>query len=484
MSTGGQLSDTPSVQASGVSRALRSVIKASFAWDLMVFLVLWPVWWLLGIDQLLPPFFLAWEMGRLLLQRRRLECSLAIGLAALSLAWCLVPLPWVQRQYLDNWLKTLATFGSQAFVIFLFWNAVRSADDWWKVVRGLNVVAAWVAGGGLVFALGLWRGTWTSALGRALPASWTQSEFFSSISLRALGSVGNPDSLLGIRLSSLALHPSGLSMLGLLFIPFVVWRLWHARGWRRVAQGAILAGLCLCLVWSESRFAYLAFAAACVAVLGIEKGWFARRPWLVPLAVGVLAVLVIVLLVVYPGWSRIVRVVSDLATAWRPGSWRARLRVYEETLRLIPQHPLAGWGVAVRIPGMRSTFSAGSHSGYLAMLFQHGVVGLALYVGLWLAVWREIVHGLHGRAMPRWFALRFPWLMSAAAMFALNIRELADGWRWDQLVAMTVWTLWGLILVAPRLGVGTGAQTPCPEGAAPAPSAQRTRAQCGQEVDQ
>jgi O-antigen ligase len=322
--------------------------------------------------------------------------------------------------------------------------------------------------------------------GRALPASWTQSEFFSSISQRALGSVGAPDSLLGIRLSSLALHPSGLSMLGLLFIPFVLWRLWHARGWLRVAQGAILAGLCLCLVWSESRSAYVAFSAACVVVLGIEKGWArkaARRPWLVPLVVGVLAVLVIVLLVVYPGWSRIVRVVSDLASAWRPGSWRARLRVYEETLRLIPQHPLAGWGVAVRIPGMRSTFSAGSHSGYLSMLFQHGVVGLALYVGLWFAVWREIVYGLHGRAMPRWLALRFPWLMSAAAMLALNIRELADGWTWDQLVAMTVWTLWGLILVAPRLGVGTGAQTPCPEGAAPVPSAQRTRAQDGKVVD-
>jgi hypothetical protein len=41
--------------------------------------------------------------------------------------------------------------------------------------------------------------------------------------------------------------------------------------------------------------------------------------------------------------------------------------------------------------------------------------------------------------------------MAAVAMLSFNIHEAANTWWWDQLVTVTIWAMWGLILAAPRL---------------------------------
>ena len=114
---------------------------------------------------------------------------------------------------------------------------------------------------------------------------------------------------------------------------------------------------------------------------------------------------------------------------------------------LLPKHPIAGWGVTQRIAGLPSDYSAGSHSSILGMLFQHGIIGVSLYAAFWVSIWRDIVKGLSTRkASSSWFSF---WLMAAVAMASFNLRALADKWWWDQVLTMTLWSLWGLILVGP-----------------------------------
>jgi len=414
-----------------------------------LYLILWPLWWILGIEQLLPPFFVAWETLRYLVRTRgRFFTNGTIRWAFLLALWWLVPVGWVKREHLDIFLKETATAWSQVLVLLLFWNGLRTVKDWWRVVRGLEILAAYVAFGGLIFILGLWRGEILSLVGGALPASLVESSaFFTSISFRTLGTMSSEENLLFQRVSSLALQFSGLSLVTLLLIPFTTWRVYESRGWVRYGQGAVLVGLLVCLLYAESRIAYLAFAVGSAVFVDLTLGFFrpSNRFFLIAL------VALTIVLVVGAGYLAFSEITWALRTAileWRPGSWLVRFRIYQETLRLLPEHPIAGWGLPVRIPGMRSVYSAGTHSSYLGMMFQHGVIGLVLYLGLWLSIWRRIIWRLRNRR-PLPFSCMF-WIMSTVAMLSFNIREVADTWWWDQLVTMTLWTMWGLILtVAP-----------------------------------
>lgn len=431
-------------------RLVLPFINTSFGTDLQIYLILWPLWWILGIEQLLPSFLLAWETIRHLLRTRgRFSINAPIRWAFLLALWWLVPIGWVEREHLDIFLKGAATAWAQVLALLLLWNGLRTARDWWRVVRGLEILATYVALGGLIFVLGLWRGEVLSLVGRALPASLIESSaFFSSISFRTLGTTSGEGSLLFQRVSSFALQFSGLSMVTLLLIPFIARRLYQAKEWARYGQSAVLIGLLLCLIYAKSRIAYLAFAVGFAIFVALTVRLFRPANRFLLVALVALAVILVVG-AGYLAFSEIDRALRAAILEWRPGSWLVRFRIYQETLRLLVEHPIAGWGQPVQIPGMRSVYSAGTHSSYLGMLFQHGVIGLALYLGLWISIWQRILKGLRERTIPP--SLRLFWTMATVSMLSFNIREAADTWWWDQLVTMTIWTMWGLIIVAPKL---------------------------------
>jgi O-antigen ligase len=426
-------------------------VSTPFSFDLMLVLILWPLWWVLGVEQLLPPFFLAWETARYLVQNRgKFTLAAPVVWAGLLAIWWLVPAAWVDREFADIFVKETASAWSQVMILFLFWNGVRTASEWRQVARGLKWLAFFIALGGVIFATGLWRGSLTSAVGLMLPDSLVDSStFFRSIAIRRLGTLtAERGALFSARVSSLTLTPSSVSLVSLLLIPLIVWQIREAAGRSRILPGLVLAGLLVCLVGSESRIAYAAFLVGCAVFALYAIGLF-RRPKRLLQGILVIGCVSLVVVVAVIGLDRIVQAVREFFLSWRPGSWWVRLRIYEATFEMLPEHPIAGWGVQQRLPGTRSSFSAGSHSSVLGMLFLHGIVGLVLYVGLWVSIWRETLRGLRARLATR--ELRGFWIAAAIALLCFNIRELADTWWWDQSITMTIWALWGLIIAAPGL---------------------------------
>jgi O-antigen ligase len=426
-------------------------INASFATDIKVYLILWPLLWVGGIDQFLLPFFLIWETMRYLLRTRgRFTINSTICWAFLLAMWWLVPVIWVEREYMDIFLKQAATIWSQVLALLLFWNCLRTEKEWYQVVRGLEILALYIALGGLLFILGLWRGELLSLMGRVLPVKSVESSaFFSSVSLRTFGSIVSKIEFLPVRVKSFSLSFSSLSMITLITIPLLMWRYKTTRGLVHYGKGIILVSLLLCLIYSQSRVAYVAFAIGAVLFLSLRFDLFKRSNRFERiLLIGLVFLLVVAILYIF--FNEITMIFSKVFIEWRRGSWLTRQRIYQETIRLLPEHFIAGWGVLVRIPGVASSFSAGSHSSYLGIIFQHGIVGLILYLCLWISIWRRIIKGLRkGAAISRSYYLF--WISSAVAMLALNIREAADSWWWDQLLTFTVWIMWGLIITRSKV---------------------------------
>lgn len=441
---------TPMMTSAGERRARIPFVSTSFAHNLWYFALLWPVWWLLGLEQFLLPFFLLFEMGRLIVStdwRVRLNTTATVSI--LLALWWAVPIVWADREFLDIFLKEMATVWAQAFILILFWNRINTRDEWRLAIRALLVMAIYTAAAGLIFVSGIWRGSFISLAGRLLPQSLVDnSSFFSSIAIREFGSIANEVGLLTQRLMAFSLSFSSLSMICLVLIPIVYWRLQTSRGVGRWFYGGVGIGLVICLFFTESRISYFAFVAGLalyvILRLGLLRG--TNRPLTIALALGGTA---LALLVGYVAVETIIQSIQSAFIDLRPGSWLVRLNIYIVTLQLLPEHPIAGWGVPVRIPGAPSDYSAGTHSSYLGVLFQHGIIGLTLYVALWVSVWKSVFRGLSRRNVSREIGLF--WVAVAAAFFAFNIREIADSWWWDQSLTYVVWLAWGVAITAHRV---------------------------------
>lgn len=74
---------------------------------------------------------------------------------------------------------------------------------------------------------------------------------------------------------------------------------------------------------------------------------------------------------------------SDVTASWRYNFWLS-------TIKQIMQKPWVGWGLgmhfSVYVPEYREAFTTSPHNLYLSMLFQIGVVGFLLYIGVVISI--------------------------------------------------------------------------------------------------
>lgn len=423
-------------------------VTTSFVRNILYYALLWPLWWVLGIEQILLPFFLIFELIRFLLRSNWQVRINTTGLFALALAiWWFAPLLWLDRNYLDIFLKDIATIWSQAIFLILVINCVKTRADWQNLVKALTIMAAYMAMAGAIYLSGIWRGSFTSAFGLILPSSLVESSvFFKSIAIRSFGdlSIGQ-EGLLPFRIRGFSLTFSSLSMLCLILIPFSFWQAKVSSGLYRSLLTAITIGLLLCLIFTESRIAYVALAVAILFYWALHAGILRKRYLLLTIGLA-LAITGIILLLVYLLQKPIYNAFEGFFIDLRPASFIERLNIYVVTLRLLPVHPIAGWGVPVRITGTSNAYSAGTHSSLLGMFFQHGIVGMILYIMLWLSLWKQAIRGMREKHNDRFLASF--WIVVATSFLAFNIRELADSWWWDQSLMFIVWIFWGMVITA------------------------------------
>lgn len=423
-------------------------ITTSFVRNILYYALLWPLWWALGIEQILLPFFLIFELIRRLIKSNWQVRINTTGLFALALAvWWLVPLIWVDRNYLDIFLKDTATIWSQAIFLILVINCVKTRDEWQLLAKALLIMAVYMAIAGVVYLSGLWRGDFTSAFGLILPPSLVESSvFFKSIAIRSFGDLSlRQAGLFPFRIRGFSLTFSSLSMICLILLPFTFWRANISRGFHRLLLTAVTIGLLLCLIFTESRIAYVALVITILFYWALHAGVL-RKKYL-PLTIGLtMAIAGFTLLLGHLLQRPIYNAVEGFFINLRPASFLERLNIYVVTLRLLPEHPIAGWGAPVRIPGTSNAYSAGTHSSLLGMLFQHGTVGLILYIALWLSLWKQAICGMRDKHHNRFLASF--WIAVATSFLAFNIRELADSWWWDQSLMFIVWIFWGMVITA------------------------------------
>ncbi|KZX70773.1 O-antigen ligase, partial [Alcanivorax sp. HI0003] len=85
---------------------------------------------------------------------------------------------------------------------------------------------------------------------------------------------------------------------------------------------------------------------------------------------------------------------ENLFVESRSESSGTRFKIYAYSIENFSKHFWVGWGNSTPLEGSSQRFSAGTHSSYIAMLYQHGVIGLLIYVAFILYLVKAGINNL------------------------------------------------------------------------------------------
>lgn len=440
----------PARHRQDTSREPRRLLRPG--WPLAALLMFFPVWWAMGLMELIFPV-LAVPMARELMRRRPIKLPPRFGLWALFLIWVAVgivmleldpvgTLPGTAVGRLIGYSVKLIEFASMTVILLYLGNLTERELPRLRVVRMLGIFFLVAVGGGL--------------LGTVLPSF----EFSSPLELVLPQGIRS-----NLYVQSLV-HPAAAQVQDVLGYdaprpkaPFdytnswgnntVVLGIWFAVGWwayggkrRRVGVAVLACLAAVPIIYSLNRGVWIGiviavgYAAVRLALRGKPIVLFGATG-LVVLAVGIVLV------------SPLNQVINDRLENPRSNDIRASLN--EQAVRVAGTSPVLGYGSTRTAVGSPQSIAVGRTSscqrcgnaaigstGQLwQLLISNGYIGTGLYLGYFLAVlWRyrrdSTAIGIAGSlviVLTLFFALFYNVLASPLALVMISIGLL---WRNEQ----------------------------------------------------
>lgn len=331
-------------------------------------------------------------------------------------AWCAASVAWsVNPAYSASELRPGLVYPFIAFLVFFAATAdARSVDTW-----------AWSLSAGLA-ALGL------AAVGQVVLSGWWDPE-------RWHGDTG-----------FYATHI-------VLALPMLAWAYLRAGAGRRGLQVALAATALLTLVvtaWNDNRIAWIALAAMMILAFALSRDLLSGPRRYAAFAFAAAALALFAALFAWSIQQRAERLEGTPYEAEARLSRDPRPALWDYAARRHGEAPWIGFGYGRGIldlqfrmgvtPGVDNPKHTHAHNTALNVLIQGGVVGLALFSWMVLALAREMAAGLSAGA-PR----RFVAALGLVLVAGFAIRNMTD----DFLVrhsAMLAWALAGAVLGALR----------------------------------
>lgn len=341
------------------------------AWPLVTMFGLFPVWWLLGLADLIW-ILMAFPMVLLLFRARAIQVPRGFGVYLLFLVW--VTFSAIQLERFGQVLGfsyRWALYVSAAVLLVYAYNA-RSRLTEQKILGALTAYwAATVAGGyvALLFPAAVLR----TPLSFLLPRALLDNDLVNHMVVRRM-TQWNPDSWVALdpRPSAPFLYTNNWGNVYSLLMPFVVAYLFKVRGTRRfwlVLALALASVVPALLTLNRGMFLGLgvALAYACFRLV-------LMRNVKAMVAVAAMAVVGVGAFALLPVQDRLEQRITESS------STEDRASLYSQAIDTIPSSPVLGHAVPQE-PDNPNLDPVGTQGQFWMILVSHGVGALACFVG-------------------------------------------------------------------------------------------------------
>jgi O-antigen ligase len=410
-------------------------------------LLLFPLWWVLGIEQFIWPLGLmiiailgaSRKDYRLLIPPFAKWLLLFIGIYILSGIAIEEPIR------LLTFTRTLGAYLSLFFLLIICANFVRSWQDTKAILHAFSIMIAVAVVAGTFAIADLWRPSFTSTIGLILPDWIASSSYGGQIALRRLG-YPSWFTVIGAyyRVSSLFLFPTMYASALAVSLPIIIYLWGITKTYRsRIFYAALALLLAFNFLFTTGRIAIVGFILGGGFHILFHTRWrpLLRLIMLSILLLGLTMSIYDLLVTTSQSQLSITQWWENFVMARGPGSFNARSTVYQHTLNDFSQRPLLGWATERHIPDF--PYPAGSHSYYLGILYKHGLIGFSIFLALLGSLIKHIQTPLLKLKQSNHFAMVKFMQYSQWAIIAIAINGFTDAVDLDT----TTFTILSLIIV-------------------------------------
>lgn len=345
--------------------------------DVHLLMLLTPVLWFLGLEQLVGVPILIWSAIKLGLKHRPIRISVAAVTLIILIGTMILSLPAIESptRYL-TFVRTLSMYLMGVLLFVILQTECRSFSQVRALLRSLVWMMGMAGALALLGVLGISELNFRSPAGYLLPGIIADTGYGNQIVWRSLG---NQSWFRGFgsyfQVNGIFLFSTMNAAAAAITLPLSVYFLVTSRGMWKIAYFLLSALIMVSLVFSTGRVAWLSVSLA-VVIIGAFS--FRLYPRTIMLLLG--AACIATMLFILPS-DAIPSAVESTIYARGAGSTNSRLTIYSATLEGFTQKPLFGWGTERDITAIENfVYPAGSHSHYLGFLFKHGIVGFAVLV--------------------------------------------------------------------------------------------------------
>tara|TARA_B100001758_G_C18411122_1_gene615763 strand:- start:2494 stop:3795 length:1302 start_codon:yes stop_codon:yes gene_type:complete len=365
---------------------LREALKKRIVHQLYWLVLFFPIWWFLGVEQ----FFWFISVSLVFIQfviYSKFQFHLSIVSVLLLLFLFVYGISFFsieEKVRYITYFRNLSTYITAFMLLTMLWNVVEKWHQIEKILNGIVFVMLFASVVGLLaFSFEIFRFQFKSLTGYFLPDFIAKTGYGSVIAIR---NVGYYNWFLGIntyfRPSSFFLYSTMFSSTLAIVLPIAILLRDIHVGFRRWYYSIVVLIMILALIATTGRVAILAFFIGYILFRIISVRNIKIKSLIFLLGSTVILVLLFIL-----ERSGILYQIIDLVLYSRgEGSTNTRIDIYIQTFNSFLERPFFGWGTERDVNGL--AYPLGSHSYYLGTLYKQGIIGLTVFLLLFISIWK------------------------------------------------------------------------------------------------
>ncbi|MFC2171023.1 O-antigen ligase family protein [Acidobacteriota bacterium] len=429
--------------------------------DIGLLYLLLPIWWAIGIEQII------WPVGLVLIGLRvfsNLNFKIKLVPTTKWLFWFIIVhlLSGLFIVESFRWLtfaRNLSTYVLAFLLVLILTNRIKSHGEIDYLLRRLIFVMTIASLVGLLGIFGIWRPNFQSLLGSFLPDWIVKTTYGGAIAFKE---TGQEDWFAGLgkyyRVNSFfnfaTMYASALAI----SVPIALYHINRSRGLRaKFFWFFSLIVMVSNLLFTTGRVAIISLGLGATYFL-FRYSESKKNVRALTAVVAFLAVFASLVMSLREGnippsfyEENINRVVFSRGQ----GSFVSRERVYRQTLKGVMERPVLGWGTERDFP--KSRFPAGSHSYYLGILYKQGFIGLLIFMGIWFSLWRGTKPSkLNRSADPSNRSKLMLMHYARFVIMAAMINSLTDSLDLDATTMAVMWLIFALAISSHHIGSQEG----------------------------
>ena len=423
---------------------MKSIHKYLITNQLFYLILMFPIWWFLGVEQFIWFFFVLLIFIQFcFLNKMKFYINSAILIFALFIVIYIISFfNIIESMRYITYFRNLSTYLTSFMILVIIWNII---DEWWQVEKLLKaiVIVMFLSSiiGVLAFSTDFFRFNFKSLMGYIMPSFISETDYGSVIANRNLGFF-NWFIIFGeyFRISSFFLYSTMFSATLAFTLPIVLYFRVTNQGFIKKFYTLIFCFMFLALLLTTGRVAIIAFLIGWILFKIISIKSIAIKGSIILISIFIISTTIIILY--YFGF--IDPLINLMIYSRGEGSANARARIYIETFQGFFEKPIFGWGTERDMKGM--TYPLGSHSYYLGTLYKQGILGLVLFLSLLFSIWKRINIKVKEYN-------KFTWLLKYGqfVLFVYLINSFTDVLDLDATTMMFSWIIFSLLIVANRV---------------------------------